>query len=132
VALQDPSPMVRKAACLSFTNLADPAAAKVVIARLSDEDEAVRASAAEILRQHGDQTRSWVLDIFKSENPPVDAALDALTPGQPSPWARCVTTGNCSGWRAGAGWRPSEAAPSHAMQNRPGKPCAAKGDRSLG
>ncbi len=82
-ALQDSSPMVRKAACYSFTDLAEPEAVKAVLARLSDEDGAVRRSAAEILRHHEEQTRSFVLDLFNTKNPPIDSALDALTPGHP-------------------------------------------------
>ncbi len=82
-ALQDASPMVRKTACYAFTDLTDPAAVKAVIACLSDENELVRQSAAEVLNKHGDQTRSAVLELFNSDIPPVDSALDALTSTQP-------------------------------------------------
>lgn len=82
-SLQDPSAMVRKAACHAFADLTDTSAIKAVVARLSDEDETVRKSAAEVLRQHGEQTRPFVLDLFDSENPPVESALDALAPSDP-------------------------------------------------
>jgi HEAT repeat protein len=80
-ALQDNSAAVRKSACLAFSDMSAPLAVKEVIARLFDEDQAVRRAAAEILRRHGDKTRRYVLDLFDQANPPVDAALDALAPG---------------------------------------------------
>ncbi len=82
-SLQDESAIIRRAACHAFTELTDPSVIKAVMARLSDEDESVRESAADVLRKHGEQTRPFVLDLFNSENPPVDSALAALSPGDP-------------------------------------------------
>ncbi|MEP6895305.1 MAG: HEAT repeat domain-containing protein, partial [Chloroflexota bacterium] len=82
-ALQDISVAVRRAACHAFIDLSAPESIKALVACLYDADEAVRKSAAEVLRQHSNETRSFVLELFKAENPPVDSALAALSPGHP-------------------------------------------------
>jgi hypothetical protein len=48
---------------------------------LSDPDEGVRRAAAEALRGRTHESRALVLELFERESPAVDAAMDALAPG---------------------------------------------------
>ena len=82
-ALQDPSAAVRRAACRAFTDQTDRESVKALAACLSDADGSVRKSAAAVLRQHGNETRSQILDLLDSEDPSVESILEALVPGSP-------------------------------------------------
>jgi len=82
-ALEDPSAPIRHAAALALVHFGDITVSKALIAHLNDPDETVRHAAAESLRQRGDESRLLVLEIFESDHPAIDAALDALSPGKP-------------------------------------------------
>ncbi len=56
---------------------------KTLIKYLTDSDASVRRTAAESLRRRNHESRALVLEILKTENSAVDAALDALAPGNP-------------------------------------------------
>jgi HEAT repeat protein len=80
-ALEDPSPAVRRAAAGALAFARDGAASPALAARLADLDSTVREAAAASLRSHGSGSRAIVLDILHLDGPGVDAALDALPPG---------------------------------------------------
>jgi len=82
-ALEDASAPIRRAAALALIHFADNTTGKALITHLNDPDETVRSAAAKALRQRGDESRKLVLEIFESDNPAVDWALDALAPGKP-------------------------------------------------
>ena len=82
-ALEDPSAPIRRAAALALANFEDITVSKALIAHLNDPDETVRSAAAESLRQRGDESRLLVLEIFESDHPAIDSALDALASGKP-------------------------------------------------
>ena len=82
-ALEDPSSPIRRAAALALARFGGATVSKALIAHLNDADETVRSAAAESLRQRGDESRQLVLEIFESDHPAIDAALDALAPGKP-------------------------------------------------
>ena len=82
-ALEDSSAPIRRAAVFALANLKDISVSKALIAHLDDPDEAVRKAAAEALRQRGDESRKLVLEMFETDDPAVDSALDALAPGNP-------------------------------------------------
>ncbi len=82
-ALEDPSAPVRCAAALALVHFEDMVVGRALVAHLNDPDETVRGAAAQALRQRGDESRLLVLQIFESEHPAIDSALDALAPGKP-------------------------------------------------
>ncbi len=82
-ALDDPSAPIRRAAALALSRIGDITVTRELIKHLTDPDETVRAASAEALRQRGDDGRMLVLEIFKSDHPAIDSALDALAPGKP-------------------------------------------------
>jgi HEAT repeat protein len=82
MALQDPSVLIRQAACRALGGLTDGTAAQALVARLSDPDASVRKAAAGSLRRRGSDHRLLILDVLDSEDEVArDAALDALAPG---------------------------------------------------
>ena len=86
-ALEDPSPGIRRAAALALAHFPETAVSKALVGLLHDTDESVRSAAAEVLRGRGDEGRQLVLELFESDDPAVDAALDALPPGPPETMA---------------------------------------------
>ncbi|MGZ9164715.1 MAG: HEAT repeat domain-containing protein, partial [Anaerolineales bacterium] len=82
-ALKDPSASIRRAAVLALGNTRGEFICKTLVEYLSDVDAGVRSAAAQVLRTRSDESRAHVLDIIKSQNRSIDAALDALTPGDP-------------------------------------------------
>jgi len=82
-ALEDPSAPIRRAAALALVHFGDIIVSKALIRHLKDSDETVRNAAAESLCQRGDESRLLVLEIFDSDHPAIDSALDALAPGKP-------------------------------------------------
>jgi HEAT repeat protein len=80
-ALGDSSAPIRRAAALALGFFEDIPVSKALITHLNDPDETVRRAAAEALRQHGEESRKLVLEIFETDHPAVDSALDALAPG---------------------------------------------------
>jgi HEAT repeat protein len=82
-ALEDPSAEVRRAAARALSFGADGAASRALASRLADPDAAVREAAAASLRRRGDEGRLIVLAVLQQDGPAVDAALDALQPGDP-------------------------------------------------
>ncbi len=82
-ALEDPSASIRRAAVLALGNTRGEFICKTLLKYLSDVDGGVRSAAAQVLRARSDESRAHVLDIIKSQNRSIDAALDALAPGDP-------------------------------------------------
>jgi HEAT repeat protein len=82
-ALEDPSATIRRAAALALTGFLELTVSKALVALLRDPVPSVRNAAAEVLRQRGEESHKLVLEIFESDDPAVDAAFDALVPGQP-------------------------------------------------
>ncbi|MGZ9225439.1 MAG: HEAT repeat domain-containing protein [Anaerolineales bacterium] len=82
-ALEDPSASIRRAAVLALGNTRGEFICKTLVEYLSDVDAGVRSAAAQVLRTRSDESRALVLDIIKSQNRSIDAALDALAPGDP-------------------------------------------------
>jgi HEAT repeat protein len=82
-ALDDLSSPIRRAAALALANFKDITVSKALIAHLNDVDETVRNAAAEALRQRGDESQKLVLELFETDHPAVDSALDAVAPGNP-------------------------------------------------
>ena len=80
-SLEDSFVPIRRAAAVSLAHFSDNAASQALIAHLDDKDETVRGAAAEALRQRGDESKRRVLELFKIDNPAIDWALNALTPG---------------------------------------------------
>ncbi|MCE9644668.1 MAG: HEAT repeat domain-containing protein [Chloroflexi bacterium] len=82
-SLNDGSPAIRRAAIFALAGLKAGAINETLISHLNDANETVRQAAAQVLRQRGQDSRPLVLAIFKTENPAIDSALDALAPGNP-------------------------------------------------
>lgn len=82
-AIEDPSASIRRAAILALAGFQDAQIDKVLITYLSDPDEDVRIAAADGLSQRGERSRVLVLELFETEGPVIDSALDALAPGNP-------------------------------------------------
>ncbi len=82
-ALEDSSAPIRRAAAFALANFTDITVSKALIAHLNDPDESVCSATAEALRQHGTESQKLVLEIFETDNPAIDSALDAIAPGNP-------------------------------------------------
>ncbi|MBI3169562.1 MAG: HEAT repeat domain-containing protein [Chloroflexi bacterium] len=82
-ALEDSSPLIRRAAISALGSLKAVPVSKTLADYLTDPDETVRNAAAEILRRRSDESRTLVLEIIGNDNSAVDSALDALAPGKP-------------------------------------------------
>ncbi|MDO8755489.1 MAG: HEAT repeat domain-containing protein [Anaerolineales bacterium] len=80
-ALEDSSAPVRRAAVFALAKFKETAISNALVAHLNDPDEPVRSAAAAALRQRGDESRTLVLEIFETDGPAVDMALEALAPG---------------------------------------------------
>jgi HEAT repeat protein len=82
-SLEDPSAPIRRVAVAALANFKATRIVRMLIHYLAAPDASVRNEAARGLRQHGKESRDLVLELFESENPMIDSALDALTPGEP-------------------------------------------------
>jgi HEAT repeat protein len=82
-SLEDPSAPIRRVAVAALANFKDTWIVRMLIHYLADPDASVRNAAARGLRQHGKESRALVLELFESDHPMIDSALDALTPGEP-------------------------------------------------
>ncbi len=83
-ALNDPSPVVRREAIKTAAKLNWDEAIKSIGARLADEDPGVRRIASATLKQAWVRARSVVMPILETmDGHLVDAALDAVPPGDP-------------------------------------------------
>jgi len=82
-SLADPSASIRRAAVAALANFKDTQIVRMLINYLADPDASVRNAAAKGLRQRSKESRAPVLELFASETPMIDSALDALTPGEP-------------------------------------------------
>jgi HEAT repeat protein len=80
-SLHDPSTAVRRAAIAALGGLRDDSVCETLVMYLSDPDAGVRTAAAEALRKRSDESRALVLAIIEADTPAIDAALDALAPG---------------------------------------------------
>ena len=80
-ALEDSSASIRRMAALALVNFADISISKALITHLVDPDDAVRNAAAEVLCQRGDESQKLVLELFETDNPAINSALDAIAPG---------------------------------------------------
>ena len=80
-ALEDSSPAVRRAAVTALGSLKGDSVSSTLVRSLYDSDEGVRKAAANALRRRGEESRRFVLEIFETEGPVIDSALDALAPG---------------------------------------------------
>ena len=83
LALEDPSAILRRQAVHALGNLEGDSICGTLLQSLGDPDEGVRRAAAAELRKRGTESRGLVLELFEREGPAVDAALDALAPGEP-------------------------------------------------
>lgn len=82
-SLEDPSASIRRAAVSALGSLKGDSIDKTLLRFLTDPDESVRDAAANALRGRGEESRALVLGIFETEISAMDAALDALAPGNP-------------------------------------------------
>ena len=82
-ALEDPSAMIRRAAVTALGNLKGESVSKTLVKSLNDADEGVRKAAAQSLRRRSQESRAFVLELFESNHPAIDSALDVLAPGNP-------------------------------------------------
>ena len=82
-SLEDPSASIRRAAVTALGKMSGESVCKPLIDCLRDPDEGVRMAAAEALHRRSHESRDLVLELFEKESPAVDAALDALAPGDP-------------------------------------------------
>ncbi len=82
-SLEDSSPAIRCAAISALSSLQDDSISKTLVKYLTDADEGVRKTAAEALCRRSNESRALVLEILETNNSAVDAALDALAPGNP-------------------------------------------------
>ncbi|HXD10229.1 MAG TPA: Npt1/Npt2 family nucleotide transporter [Anaerolineales bacterium] len=82
-SLHDSSAFIRRAAVVALGSLKDNSVSNRLVKYLADADEGVRKAVAETLRRRNNESRALVLEIFASNNSAVDAALDALAPGNP-------------------------------------------------
>jgi HEAT repeat protein len=80
-ALEDPSAAIRRAAASALAMFKEDDVDQKLIFILSDRAESVRSAAAAGLRRRGDTGRALLLEMIAREDPGIDAALDALTPG---------------------------------------------------
>lgn len=79
-ALADPSPLVRRTACLALGQIRQEAAIQPLVDRLDDPDEGVRFGAAEALKLFGSKATSAILQVLQTETGAAhEAALAALT-----------------------------------------------------
>ena len=86
-ALEDPSPVIRRAAVTALGNLKGGSVSKTLVKSLNDTDERVRKAAAQALRRRDHESRMLILELFEANHPAIDSALDALAPGNPEPLA---------------------------------------------
>ena len=82
-ALEDKAPAIRRAAVTALGSLKGEWISATLVKCLHDADEGVRNSAARALRQRSQESRAHVLKLFESDGSTIDAALDALAPGNP-------------------------------------------------
>jgi HEAT repeat protein len=82
-ALQDSSPVVRRAACRSLAHFARPVVIRALVGRLGDPDASVRQAAAAALQACWPAGRLQVLAVLDSGEPQArEAALQALPAGE--------------------------------------------------
>jgi HEAT repeat protein len=79
--IEDSSASIRRAAVSALGSLNDASISKTLVKCLTDPDGSVRKTAAELLRRRNEESRTLVLEVFRTETLPVDSALDALAPG---------------------------------------------------
>ncbi|MEW6400305.1 MAG: HEAT repeat domain-containing protein [Chloroflexota bacterium] len=77
-ALEDPAPAIRRAAALGLAGFQEASVNKALITLLSDPDETVRSAVVHALRERGDEACQSVMEIFETDDPAIDAALDVL------------------------------------------------------
>jgi len=82
-SLDDSSPALRRAAVSAIERLKDESISRTLIHCLTDSDASVRKAAAESLRRRNPESRAAVLELFQAGHSSMDAALDALAPGNP-------------------------------------------------
>jgi HEAT repeat protein len=83
-SLSDPSLELRRAACHALSSFPGEKAPEALVGLLADPDPSVREAASSVLRLHFPQSQARILDVLRSPNSLArDAALDALTPGDP-------------------------------------------------
>ena len=82
-AIEDPLSNIRRAAILALGKMEHVSSSSTIIEFLSDPDAGVRSAAAEVLRDRSEESRALVLEVIRSKNESIDAALDALAPGNP-------------------------------------------------
>ena len=82
-ALEDSSANIRRAAILVLGKMKNKSSSTTIVEFLSDPDAGVRSAAAEVLRDRSEESRALVLEVIRSKNESIDAALDAFAPGNP-------------------------------------------------
>ena len=83
--LDDPSPLVRRDAVQVLALLDGPSRLDPVINCLGDDNAVVRQQASELLKQAWPESRASILRVLESmESNSLDAALDAIPPGDPT------------------------------------------------
>jgi HEAT repeat protein len=83
-ALEDLSVSIRRAAVSALAMFQDAVVDQKLISFLSDPAERVRSAAAAGLHRRGELSRALLLETIEKEGPGIDAALDALPPGNPA------------------------------------------------
>ena len=79
--IEDSSASIRRAAVSALGSLNDASISKTLVKCLTDPDGSVRNTAAELLRRRNAESRTLVLELFRTETSAEDSALDALAPG---------------------------------------------------
>ena len=80
-ALEGSSATIRRAAVSALGSLKGESISKMLVTYLNDADEGVRNTAAKALRLRNNESRTLVLELFEKDGSAIDAALDALAPG---------------------------------------------------
>ena len=85
VALDAPSPQIRRAAATCLGAYSDETVLQELVAHLNDMDESVRNAAADSLKRQSNASNKFVLEILETnDHQAIDSALDALSPDNPS------------------------------------------------